>query len=434
MKDIVQTTKSFLEKYKLDVRAVDFDAGCEHFISEMSDGLAGGSSLAMVPTFIEETGTIPVGKPVLVLDAGGTNFRAAIVKFNSSGEAEIEKFRKMRMPGVDKEISAAGFYTCLVDFIEDLVPEVDRIGFCFSYAMKKTVDKDGLLIKFSKEVKVPELKGTLIGKGVLDALRLRGHNNIRRIIMLNDTVATQLAGKASGGAEQYDDFIGLIIGTGLNASYNEANDNIKKLGDLPAGGSQIINMESGSYDGAPYGEIDEHFRATTVDPAAYHFEKMISGAYQGPFCFAVMREAASEGLFSAGLSEALSAASGTEAPFTTEDLSRVLSGEDFPAVFSPADASDIETARKLCAAVMERAAFLSAVKISAMIMKIGRGRNPERPVCVCADGSTFWKLTGFKEKIEGYLREYLVPRGYYFEFVGIDNAPVIGAAVAGLTN
>jgi hexokinase len=434
MKDKEDSTLIFLEKYHLDVRAYDFDENCRNFIDEMKSGLDSGSSLEMVPTFIEKGSTIPTGVPVLVLDAGGTNFRAAIVTFSEDRQPEITKFRKMGMPGIEREYTKIEFYKAIADFIEDLALLVDRIGFCFSYPMDKTSDKDGRLIKFSKEVKAPEVVGTLVGKSVLDTLRSRGINNVKKVIMLNDTVATLLAGRASGGADSYDEYIGLIIGTGMNASYNERNSNIKKISGLPEGGSQLINMECGSYSRAPFGDVDEVYRESTDNPLYFHFEKMISGAYLGPLCLKTMEIAASEELFTETFSSAVAAAAGKRDGFTTADLSRFLAGGLPRELGSAASEEDAEKALELCRALMERAAFLSAVELSAIILRTDRGKTAEKPVCICADGSTFWKLTGFREKIESYLTEYLESKGHFFKFIGIENAPVIGAAVAGLTN
>jgi len=433
MKDKENSVINFLDNHHFCVRELDFFENCEKFITEMNSGLDDGSSLEMVPTFIEETRDIPIGVPVLVLDAGGTNFRAAIVTFTEEYRPEITRFKKMGMPGIDRELTKKEFYNSIVDFIEDLAGEAERIGFCFSYAMDKTPEKDGRLIMFSKEVKAPEVVGSLIGRSILETLKSRGIDNIKKIIMLNDTVATLLAGKASGGVNEYDDYIGLIIGTGLNASYNESNRNIKKISGLPVEGSQIINMESGSFDSAPYTDIDEEFRSDTVSPSSYHFEKMISGAYLGPLCLKVMMSAAAEGIFSGQFCAAITSM-GSMNGFTTTDLSSCLAGKLPDALTEASIDDDSDKAFEICHAVMDRAAFFAAVKLAGIIVKINRGRSAEKPVCICADGSTFWKLTGFKEKIEAYLSEYLEIKGQYFRFIGIENAPVIGAAVAGLTN
>jgi hexokinase len=52
-----------------------------------------------------------------------------------------------------------------------------------------------------------------------------------------------------------------------------------------------------------------------------------------------------------------------------------------------------------------------------------------------AEGTTFYKLPGLREKVEQYLQEFLVEqKGRYQKIVYVENATLIGAAIAGLTN
>jgi len=68
-------------------------------------------------------------------------------------------------------------------------------------------------------------------------------------------------------------------------------------------------------------------------------------------------------------------------------------------------------------------------------LKSGKGKSADKPVCIVAEGTTFYSLTGLKEKVEEYLQEFLVgQKGRYYEIVQVDNATLIGAATAGLTN
>ena len=80
---------------------------------------------------------------------------------------------------------------------------------------------------------------------------------------------------------RFDDFVGIVCGTGFNASYVEQQRAIGKLSGLDPAGSQVINTESGSFGLTPTGRVDEAYDATTATPAKYLHEKMISGAYLG---------------------------------------------------------------------------------------------------------------------------------------------------------
>lgn len=426
----------FLSSKGLSLEHYDFTKDLKTYLSEMQKGLDSSSTLPMLPTYIEDR-EIPEKQQVLVLDAGGTNFRAAIVEFSENNDPLISDFRKRGMPGVEKEYSYDEFFDTIADFIADLAVKVDRIGFCFSYPMIKTADKDGRLIAFSKEIKAPEVVGKLIGRGVLDALNKRGISNIKHIVLLNDTVATLLAGKAAGKSGAYDSFIGLILGTGVNASYNEKNSQIGKLNDLPVDGSQLINMEAGACSVLPSGKADEEFRAKTAFPEAYQFEKMVSGGYLGVLWFDVICMAAEEGCFSMEFKEAVvkAAASGLYSSIDSSDLSKFISESALPDMLSKtASEYDIQACMKIGLAIRNRAAYLASVMISGIVLKTGRGHGSDKPVCLCIDGTTFWKLSGLKEEIEMNLKKYLGESGVHYKIIGLENAPVIGAAVAGLTN
>ena len=53
----------------------------------MKNGLEGKeSSLLMLPTYIEAEGAVKPNEPVVAIDAGGTNFRAAKIYFDDKFE------------------------------------------------------------------------------------------------------------------------------------------------------------------------------------------------------------------------------------------------------------------------------------------------------------------------------------------------------------
>ena len=82
---------------------------------------------------------------------------------------------------------------------------------------------DGRLLKWTKEMKAPEVIGRFIGKGLLEALGRGGAG--KSVVLLNDTVATLLAGKAAD-KKRYGSYVGFILGTGTNIAYLEKNENI----------------------------------------------------------------------------------------------------------------------------------------------------------------------------------------------------------------
>ena len=112
------------------------------------------------------------------------------------------------MPGLEGEISKDEFFQTIAQYVRPLAEKCDRIGFCFSYPSEILPDKDGRLIHFCKEVQAPGVVGQLIGKNLLEALGMPE----KQIVLLNDTVATLLAGKSASLGRDYDSFIGFILG------------------------------------------------------------------------------------------------------------------------------------------------------------------------------------------------------------------------------
>lgn len=424
--------KSFLKKHGFDLSSIDLEALLASFAAEMDAGLAGGkSSLAMIPSFLTTEGKIPVGRSVAVIDAGGTNLRVCTVSFDADGRPEISNFSKYAMPGVDKEVSADEFFSLLAEYAAPVLKYADDIGFCFSYACEITPDCDGKLLHWSKQIKAPEVVGRLVGSELRAKLEPMGFKG--KITVLNDTVATLLAGVSAGIARPYSAYVGVILGTGTNTATVVSNDSITKCPDLPQG-SMIINMETGDFDPVPMTEFDERLHSRTLDPGKFRFEKQISGGYLGDLGLAFLQMAAEDGLFSEGAAKGILALEALE----NKDLDNFC---DDPSVtgnaLSELDLTDDDrrTIQEIGEAVYTRAAILSAVNVAAGVIRSGGGKDSLAPVCVNIDGSTYYRTrtAEFKSRTEEVVRSLLEPRGITYRAVNIPDSPVIGAAVAGLT-
>jgi hexokinase len=94
---------------------------------------------------------------------------------------------------------------------------------------------------------------------------------------------------------------------------------------------------------------------------------------------------------------------------------------------------DREIMKTVFSAVVDRAALFTAVNISAAMIKCGDGQDPERPVCINIDGSTYYKTFQLADKTQAYLQEILDARGLNYRCIQVEDAPVVGAAIAGLT-
>ena len=427
------TLPEFFEKHAFSA-AVDTAALLAEFDRQMGEGLAGRpSSLAMLPAYLDVAKEVPTETPVAVLDAGGTNLRVAVVWFDKAGKARVEDFQKYRMPGADgAPLSAADFFATFARFLAPVRQRADAVGFCFSYPTEIYPNLDGKLLRWSKQIDAPEVVGTLVGSRISDALFAETGRRLP-LRVLNDTTATLLAGKTAGLARRYSSYVGFILGTGTNTAYIERNARIGKVPGLDPAGSMIVNVESGSFDGAPRSDFDRRAAARFKQPDEGVFEKMISGAYIGGVGLEALKAAAEDGLFSPAAAAALLALES----LSTKDFDD-FTANPFVATGALARIPFAEADRRTAAAVGEplfvRAAALTAANISAAVLRSGAGLDPLHPVCVTIDGSTYYKTRSamFKSRVEQGLRDILGPRGVHFDTIFVEDAPMIGSAVAGL--
>ena len=292
--DAKAATKAFLNRHGMSSDAVELDSSLAEFRRQMTAGLKGeASSLMMIPTYIGQAAP-GAQRRVLALDAGGTNFRVAVVAFGPTGEPSIEYLDKRPMPGSRGKLTLAEFFSAVVDALLPVADASDTVGFCFSFPAEILPNKEGKILCFNKEIQIEGAEGALLGEGINAELLRRGLAP-KRFALLNDTVATLLCGM-SGDVSRNDGYVGYILGTGTNTAYMEHGSAIEKLGS-PAG-EMIINMESGGYDGFAQGRFDRELDEASEVPGDHKMEKMISGAYQGDLIFRTVRGAVNEGLFS----------------------------------------------------------------------------------------------------------------------------------------
>ncbi|MCY1721384.1 hypothetical protein OU798_13595 [Prolixibacteraceae bacterium Z1-6] len=419
----------FLKSHKMTAEDINIKELVSTFLSDMEKGLTGKeSSLLMLPTYIEADGEVKANEPVIAIDAGGTNFRAAKVYFDDNLKLVTENIQKAKMPGVEKELSKTEFFNTFANYLKDYKSVSEKVGFCFSYPVEIFPNKDGKLLEWSKEVKAPEVIGTMVGHELLSTLGTPD----KQLVLMNDTVSTLLAGKAARAVKAYDTYIGFILGTGTNTSYIEPNKNITKTDGLDMEGSQIINIESGNFDKAPRTDIDMAFDNTTKNPGRYAFEKMFSGGYLGGLCTTALKVAAKEGVFNDA------SAFDNLGELSTEEINKYVHGiEDaknvLPDVFS--HESDKLIAAEIIDGIIERAAKLVAANIAAVILRSGKAKSAEKPVLMTIEGTTFYKLHNFRAMFENFLQDFLSGENKrYYEIVEVENSSLLGAAIAAIVN
>ena len=429
------TTLSFSEKFLREhkIRAIDINIQTiiDLFTLDMLNGLAGKeSTLRMIPTYIEADNQFLTGVPVVAVDAGGTNFRSALVEFNNKGKLEITNLINARMPGLEGEITKDEFFNVIAGYVKSNAELADRIGFCFSYPTEILPDRDGRLLQFCKEVQAPEVVGTLIGKNLLETLGMEE----KQIVLLNDTVATLLAGKSASFGRLYDSFIGFILGTGTNTCYIESNRNIVKVKNLDPAKSQIINIESGNFRKVPQSDLDIIFDNTTVNPGDYKFEKMFAGGYFGGLSLSILKSAAKEGVFTSITSSKILELDDLSSEDLNNFVLKPVAGRG-PLFSCITDKTDEISCIEIIECLIDRAAKLVAANMAAVILKTGKGISAEKPILITIEGTTFYKLHKLRSLFEKYLSDYLSgKRQRFYEFTEVKQSSLVGAALAALIN
>jgi hexokinase len=424
----------FLTKHAMHSEQVDAVEVMKTFKNDIQAGLMGeSSSLMMIPTYIELPSQLPQGEKVLVMDAGGTNLRSALVHLDEEYCPIIDHFTKVTMPGTQGEVSKEQFYTILAQQLVPIADQSTRLGFCFSYPTQSTPECDGKVLVFSKEIQAPEVVGSYVGRELLIHLEALTAPKVKQAVVLNDTVATLLMGVLSAQTQVFDGFIGFILGTGTNTAYLEQNSNIKKLQNM-ANGSQIINIESGAFTGLKQGTYDRELDAKSKNPSTFFLEKMISGAYFGLLCVATWQGVAKEGLLSATLTTALNE---QEASWGTKEICDFYNepaGEQhvvgkFIKKYGAGD--DALVMQHIVNNLVQRMVKIIAINLAAVVLQSGCGKKADRPVGITVDGTTFYAFNGLQKQVKDVMLKILKGADQrFFTFLRVDNASLLGAAVA----
>ena len=124
----MDTVNAFLHRHQMSPTSVSYDGLTQEIFLQMSRGLAGGeTSIPMLPSFVYADSAPKQDLPTAVIDAGGTNFRRALVTLTESG-AVVEDIAVHPMPDTDREASWAEFISCCADAVEPLLIRTDRVG------------------------------------------------------------------------------------------------------------------------------------------------------------------------------------------------------------------------------------------------------------------------------------------------------------------
>ncbi|MDR0399401.1 MAG: hexokinase [Treponema sp.] len=444
-----QEISDFAHYYGFHYDSLDPVSLMRDVLRHIERGLQGQpSSLPMIPSYISPVSHVPPGKTVLALDAGGTNLRASLIRFDERGKAAAQETKKVPMPGTQGRLSADQFFDEIAGVAAPLLEKagsaVEGIGFTFSYPMTITEDADGIPMAFSKELDIPEVTGKPVGKGLRDALARRGLKFSGPVVLLNDTVATLLSGVAeipSDGEEEKtaDKYgipggpvIGFILGTGFNTAYPEKS--IPKIGfQSPA--PQIVVCETGTFGISCQGALDREYDATTKNPGVYTLEKATSGAYLGPLTLHILKQAVRDGVLTFKRSDELLAMQSLQ----TRDLNYfqhhpLMAEGPLGGILGLDETDALAGILYITQLVTERGAMLSAAVAAACVERVQAGYEGYSPVRIAVEGTTYMIYKGMRQALESWLHVMLFdgkPRSYVI--APVEQASLFGAAVAALS-
>jgi hexokinase len=444
-----QEISDFAHYYGFHYDSLDPVSLMRDVLNHIERGLRGqASSLPMIPSYISPVSHVPPGKTVLALDAGGTNLRASLVRFDEQGRAAAQETQKVPMPGTQGHLSAEQFFDQIAAVTAPLLEKagsaVGGIGFTFSYPMTITEDADGIPMTFSKELDIPEVKGKPVGKGLRDALARQGLKYSGPIVLLNDTVATLLSGVVeipTGGEEEKSadkygisggPVIGFILGTGFNTAYPEKS--IPKIG-FESSTPQIVVCETGTFGISCQGILDREYDATTKNPGTYTLEKATSGAYLGPLTLHILKQAVKDGVLKFKRSDELLAMQTLQ----TRDLNyfqhHPLAAEGpLGSIIGLDEAGALAAILYIAQLITERGAMLSAAVAAGCVERVRTGYEGYSPVRIAVEGTTYMIYKGMRKALEAWLHIMLFngkPRSYVI--APVEQASLFGAAVAALS-
>jgi len=392
--------QEFLRIHRLCPEQLDTEAALTRLMADMEKGLRGEGNIPMLPSYLPGDIPLPKNTACRVLDAGGTNLRAARAVFDDAGNCQIEELTTVPMPGTRGPLSFDAFYEALAQAARGIEP---RIGFCFSYNVELDASLDGRLLAWCKEVQVPGAVGRPVGASLKAAMG----PGCESVHVLNDSVAAMLG--ASTPEEKVR--VGMILGTGVNVCYEERCDAIPKLPRAMPGKAMVISTEVGEFDGFPQNTFDLAHFAATEDPALAHGEKQCAGGYLGGLICRVWQGAAEAGI----LDEAF-----RNADFSLPQISDFLAGCPSPVPICP-------NAAVIAQALIRRAAAMAAVLCAGPVLRCTAAGEA---AAIAMEGSQYTKLHGFREAFTRALTNLLKPRKIDFAIVQTDNACLKGAALA----
>lgn len=370
------------------------------------------TEIKSIPTYIHPLSCGAEGQAV-VLDWGGTNYRAAVINF-AGGVANITPKKaggKDLSATTTKGFSQADLLEKQSEFVNEIeLPSKAPIGYCFSYPAECLPNGDAELLKWTKGIDIKEMIGNPVGKPLLDHLNKTGKAEFTGIKVINDTVASLFAGLTN---PNFDAYIGLIVGTGTNmAAFMNANKIPKIDSSLNWQGLTPVNLESGNFIPPHMTKYDELVDEKSDNKGSQRFEKAVSGMYIGQ----ILREV-----------------------FPEDGFDEHTDGKALTDIINAPDQHKKKHV-KVAKQIYKRSAKLVAASLAGLIDLLIAHDKTIKKVRITAEGSLFWsEVTGcrnYNKVVKNTLKELLVEMGHKnvkVNIAEIESANMIGSGIAALS-
>lgn len=400
----------------------DHDGAIDKISREMINALnQRPSSMPMLPTYLSVPEQVEENKPVIVLDAGGTNLRVALVTIRKRAVV-VESFAAYPMPGTYGPLDKEGFFDAVAEIIIPLCPKSDVISFCFSYLTQPLSNHDAQVVMLCKEICIEGIEGAHVCAELAKAMKRRGITKEFEFYLLNDSAASVLGGISGlNPRDAYDGIIGLIWGTGFNICYAENTEKISSAYGYPFH-NMLINTEAGDYDGFEQGEVDAELDRQSMQPGLHKAEKMIGGGYLGDVIARMLHACVKERLLPDSFMKVRKV--------DLRQVNQLLS--ENAADFLPACTdADVRTVREIICAVYRRAAGFVACMLTAVAERV-RENAGEAKIAVIADGSTLVKSEYLMNTLQYFCNTLCAPRKIHIDLIPSSRAILEGTAYAAL--
>ncbi|VEU21210.1 DEKNAAC102194 [Brettanomyces naardenensis] len=462
-KRVNQILKSFEVSQDLILRGVD------HFIDMATKGLEtkdDPEALLMIPTYVT---SIPSGEEkgvLLAADLGGTNFRVVSVTLNGDHTFSLVQ-SKSPIPIDLMTGTSAELFHWLAEKVQKFVETHHgdsietggkfKLGFTFSFPVDQTSLDSGTLDRWTKGFDVRDAIGqdiVALFQQHLDALKVP----VKVSALANDTVGTLLARSYTGANKEGETVIGCIFGTGTNGAYAEKLDNIKKIpesvrNELKANGvtEMVINTEWGSFDNQlqilPKTKWDEEVDKNSANPGFHMFEKRVSGMFLGEILRQVLLDLYREGLILKPYAKEDDLPHRLRTPWTlSSEAMSLFEIDDSTGLKAselklqqmlrlPTNSDERLVIQQLTRAIAHRSAYLAAIPISAILIKVGAFDGHHVEVDVGADGSVVEFYPGYRTMMRDAIAlTQLGPKGERRLHINISkDGSSVGAALCALS-